>query len=82
MASSDRTVWVIPPEAGATDYGGVPRTITVRLVNGEVLLYASTAEDNDLAEARSYIRMPNDVAEQLGYHLQAGAETNRLRGRS
>lgn len=82
MARNERTFWVIPEDAGVVDSDGHPRTVTVRLVDGRVTLSASVAGDSDLVDARTWLSLPNDVAEQFGFHLQSAAETNRLRTRS
>ncbi len=80
--SRERDQWVIPASAGITDYFRVPRVTAIRISSGEVILYASTTGDENLADVPTCLRMPNDLAEQIAFHLLAAVETNRQRGRS
>lgn len=74
--SRERDHWVIPSNAGITDYNRVPRIAVVRRANGEVILYAAS-DDVDFSEAPC-LRMSNELAERLGLFLQCAAEANRL----
>lgn len=70
MALDERYQWVIGEEAGAEDVHGRPRTIGVGIQNGRVIV-----------DIRGWSSLPNHVADQLAYHLQSAAETNRQRER-
>lgn len=75
--SRERDHWVIPSNAGITDYNRVPQMAVVRRANDEVILYASGSDDVGLSDTPC-LRMSNELAEKLGFFLQCAAEANRL----
>lgn len=76
-----RGEWVIPEGAGVKDFDGNPRALCVRLVGGRVVLCATLADDTDRVDTRTWLSLPDDIADMLGVNLRAGVEQNRqLRG--
>lgn len=81
MALDERYQWVIGKDAGAEDVMGRARVLAIGIANNRVILGIGTpGDDGDVSiDTRAWVSMPNHVADQLAYHAQSAAETNRQR---
>lgn len=83
MALDDRYQWIIGTDAGVEDVMGRPRVLAVGIGEDRVILGVGIVDElgEVSMDTRAWVTMPRDVANQLGYHLQSAAGTDRQRQR-
>jgi hypothetical protein len=83
MALDERYQWVIDTDAGVTDVMGRERVLALGIANGRVILGIGIkdARGEIFMDTRAWVDMPDEIADQLGYHCHSAAETDRQQKR-
>lgn len=85
MSLDERYRWVIgeDEDADVKDVFGRRRVLVVGISHGRTLFAIGVLDPHgEIAiDTRAWVDMPDEVADTLGYHLQAAAEENRQQQR-
>lgn len=78
----DKTEWVIPADAGIVDYFGHPRQVSIRAVDGRIVLAITEVDDENRIDARASFTIPPAAGWQLLDYLVAALRVSQQHGRS